>query len=95
MFFRYLMLLIFKTSEQQLDLLLEAIFGHNTCKEDKQEQLRTIHQSRKGFKRGQSLVLGTQTQKNAKNGTIVEKTHLSKDLYYNTQKLYARYILIE
>jgi hypothetical protein len=42
-----LILLIFKTSEQQLDLLLEANIGHNTCKADKQEQLRTIHQSRK------------------------------------------------
>jgi hypothetical protein len=25
--------------------------------------------------------------RNAKNGTIVEKTHLSRDLNYNTQKL--------
>jgi hypothetical protein len=33
--------------------------------------------------------------RNAENRTIVEKVHLSRDLYYNTQRLYARYILIE
>jgi hypothetical protein len=47
-----------ETSDQWLDLLLEANIGHNTCKADTQEQLRTIHQSRKGFKRGQGLALG-------------------------------------
>jgi hypothetical protein len=27
--------------------------------------------------------------RSAKNGTIIEKAHLSRDLYYNTQRLYA------
>jgi hypothetical protein len=40
-----LALLIFRTFEQQIDLLLEANIRHNTCKADKQEQLRTIHQA--------------------------------------------------
>jgi hypothetical protein len=40
-----------ETSEQQLDLLLKANIKHNTCKVDKQEQLRTIQQSTKGLKR--------------------------------------------
>jgi hypothetical protein len=33
--------------------------------------------------------------RNTENGTIVEKVHLSRDLYYNTQRPYAKYILIE
>jgi hypothetical protein len=32
---------------QQLDLILEANIGYKHAKEDKQVQLRTMHQSRK------------------------------------------------
>jgi hypothetical protein len=35
-----------------------------TCRADKQEKLRTIHQAWKDFKRGQGLVLGPWMQKN-------------------------------
>jgi hypothetical protein len=44
---------------------------------------------KEGIKRDKVSVLETQTQ------TIVEKVHLSRYLYYNTQRLYARYILIQ
>jgi hypothetical protein len=47
---------------------------------------------KEGLKSEQGSVLGTQTQENADNGTIVEKVHLSRDLYYNTQGIYARYV---
>jgi hypothetical protein len=54
--------LIFKTSDLQLDLLQEQT---QTCKANIQEQLRTIHQTKKAFKE-QGLVLGTQTQETLK-----------------------------
>jgi hypothetical protein len=55
---------------------------------DKQEQIRTIHQSRKGLKRGQGLVLRSRTQETL-------RVELPRDLDYNTQRLCACYILIE
>jgi hypothetical protein len=79
-----LILLIFKTSEQQLDLLLEAIIGNNTCK----ATTRTTKNNtpiKKRLKRRKEFGSRIANAANAKNGTIVEKAHLSRDLNYNTQ----------
>jgi hypothetical protein len=57
-----------------------------------QEQTSTTKNNtpyKEGIKRDKVSVLETQTQ------TIIEKVPLSRYLYYNTQRLYARYILIQ
>jgi hypothetical protein len=73
--------LIFKISDQQLDLLLEANIGHNTCKADKQEQYTIQERLKKRTGFGSRIA----NARNAENGTIVEKAHLSRDLNYNTK----------
>jgi hypothetical protein len=70
-----LVLLIFRTFDQQLDLLLEANIEHNM----QSRQIITTKNntpSRKSLKRGQGLALGPRTQKHSE---------LSKDLDYITQ----------
>jgi hypothetical protein len=67
--------LIFKTSDQQLDLLLKANIKHNM----QNRQTKTTKNntpSMKSFKRGQGLVLGPRTQKHSE---------LSEHLDYITQ----------
>jgi hypothetical protein len=63
----YLLLLSwsFRTSDQQLDLLLEANIEHNTCKADKQDQLRQYTNQEKALKKEQGLAQGSRTQKHS------------------------------
>jgi hypothetical protein len=58
-----------------------------TCKVDKQEQLRTIHQSREALKE-RRVWLGSRTQETL-------RVELSRYLDYITQRLWAWYILIK
>jgi hypothetical protein len=53
------------TFEQQLDLLHEANIGNNTCKADKQEQLRQYTNQEKALKKEQGLAQGPRTQKHS------------------------------
>jgi hypothetical protein len=57
------------TFDQQLDHLLEANIRHNTCKEDKQEQLRTMCPPRKDYK-GNRFGSRIANARNADNRTI-------------------------
>jgi hypothetical protein len=61
----------------------------------KREQLRTIHQSWKRLKNRIGFGSRNANTRNTENGTIVEKAHLSSDLYYNTKRLCAWYILFQ
>jgi hypothetical protein len=63
--------LIFKISDRQLDLLLEAIIGPKTCK-SKQAQLRNNTPNNKGLKEWTGKGFGSKNAnaRNTKNGTI-------------------------
>jgi hypothetical protein len=44
---------------------------------------------KRGFKKGTGFGSRIANTRNTENGTIVEKAHLSRDLDFHTQRLYA------
>ena len=67
-------------------LLPATSIGHAYKKQAKQAQLRTKHYKNPLKERARSYY--RQSARNTKNGATVEKTQLSKDLYYSRKENY-------